>query len=131
MVEVQSFLYNNHTVDDGEHNFAIFDSYYGGIHLPYSEFDRLATMFKANVSGLVCDMGEGEKKCWYEGKCAAGGEGFNEVYFNFLGNTSYKLKPSQYLYDIKNASGHDVCHLLITGNHVQSDKYLIGNIFMR
>lgn len=42
MVEVSSVLYNNETVDDGERNFAIFDSSYQGVHLPYSEFDRIA-----------------------------------------------------------------------------------------
>lgn len=69
MVEVQALLYNNQTVDDGEANYAFFDSSYGGIHLPYSEFDTLSQIFEKNMNALQCNKSEGEKKCWYYGKC--------------------------------------------------------------
>jgi hypothetical protein len=65
MVEVKNLIYNNKSVDDGAANYAFFDSFYGGIHLPYSEFNNLADMLMKSMSFLQCDMNENEKKCWF------------------------------------------------------------------
>jgi hypothetical protein len=131
MVEVASFIYNNQSVDDGEVNYAIFDSIYRGVHLPYSEFDKLSHLFSKKVDNLNCDLEDGVKQCFFSGKCAQKKNQFDRLYFRFSGNTSYSLTPDYYLYDLKNDKKQDMCGLLITGTHDQSDKYVLGNIFMQ
>lgn len=59
-------------VDDGKKNWAIFDSFYGGIHLPVTEWIRLYTLEQRLLAekgvALRCNFESGYS-CFFEGPC--------------------------------------------------------------
>ena len=38
LAEMKNIFYNDKSIDDGFRNMAVFDSFYGGLHLPISEW---------------------------------------------------------------------------------------------
>lgn len=85
--------FEDKSIDDGFQNMAVFDSFYGGIHMPVSEWKPLFQMETNSLSAkgidLICNYKS--YSCYYEGQCKP--ELFSSFGFNFVGDRAYILKP--------------------------------------
>lgn len=70
--EMRNVYYNAKSFDDGEINDAVFDSFYGGILLPITEWEPLFKEIEANLTSagkkyLICDWTK--YQCTFQGTC--------------------------------------------------------------
>lgn len=95
--EMKNVFYNNQSFDDGYVNFAVFDSFFGGIHLPNSEWKPLFESILRNLTSngkdyLKCDL-ETRHYCYYQGRCATHKDDFRSFHFNWVDDRGYEVAP--------------------------------------
>ncbi|TNV78468.1 hypothetical protein FGO68_gene16692 [Halteria grandinella] len=130
--EVKHFVYENKTINDGGSNYAYFDSLLGGIHLPTSEFTTITNLMTTSHPALSCNYSSTSLQCVIPNStCEAHVKHFSPLYLNFIGDQAFELRPEHFLYDKVNSTGGNYCQLLIYGNLLYQDRYIIGNTFMR
>jgi hypothetical protein len=98
---MKNIFYNGSSIDDGFKNMAVFDSFYGGVHLPLSEwkptFEAIQRKFAAERKGyLECDMNT-NYNCSWRGRCDAYRRDWRPFDFNFVDDRAYEVMPSAYL----------------------------------
>ena len=97
--------FEDKSIDDGFQNMAVFDSFYGGVHIPVTEWKPLFLMETNALLGkgvdLICNFKT--YSCYHEGKCQP--DLFSSFGFNFVGERAYILKPRDYLINTGNKNG--------------------------
>ena len=123
--------FEDKSIDDGFQNMAVFDSFYGGIHLPQTEWKPLMSMEKAALKAKGIDLICNQKSfsCYYEGQCQP--DKFSSFGFNFVGDRAYILQPKDYLIQNGNTNGLDICQIAIYGNKINATEYILGDVFMQ
>lgn len=115
-VEINNILYSTVSIDDGQHNFAFFDSFYGGIHIPLEEFLLLARQLQRTHNEIFCNTKADNSRCWFDGMCSAYRDTYANISFLINGNQAFVISPAVYLKDYKNSSGQYQCQMLVVGN---------------
>ncbi len=123
--------FEDKSIDDGFQNMAVFDSFYGGIHLPVTEWKPLMKMETQALTAKGIDLKCNQKtySCYYEGICQP--DKFSSFGFNFVGERAYILQPKDYLIQSGNVNGLDICQIAIYGNRINSSEYILGDVFMQ
>lgn len=102
--EMKNIFYNDKSVDDGFRNTAVFDSFYGGVHLPLSEWTPTIESIKRDLNSqrknyLECDMNV-TYNCTWRGKCSTYKADWKKFSFNFIDDRAYEVSPDAYLQEI-------------------------------
>jgi hypothetical protein len=111
--EMRNVFYDKKSFDDGKVNDAVFDSFYGGIHLPLTEWVPLMQSIMQNLEKqdkdyLECDF-KTTYKCQYHTKCSFHKDDFKNLAFNFIDTRGYEVVPDDYLFDTTEISGNNLC----------------------
>lgn len=132
--EMRNVFYNGASFDDGEINDAVFDSFYGGLLLPLTEWKPLFDQIQANLTKqgkkyLICD--DKKYSCHYQGECKYHSDDWESFHFNFIDDRAYSVTPSSYLIDANDDAGYKICNVAVHGNTLHEKEYILGDVFMQ
>lgn len=101
---MRNVFYNKKSFDDGFRNLAVFDSFYGGVHLPLTEWTPLIETIQRELTAqrknyLECDMTT-NYNCSWRSKCSTYKSDWKNLAFNFIDNRAYEVSPDAYLQEI-------------------------------
>ncbi len=131
---MRNVFYDLQSFDDGFRNEAIFDSFFGGVHLPVNEWTDLFTRIQKNLTDmqktyLECDFTT-TYTCLWRSECKFYKEDWKSFHLNFVEDRGYEIKPAQYLVDTQ-IDSKNVCKVSIYGNRQNASEYILGDVFMQ
>jgi hypothetical protein len=97
--DLSNLYYGGQSLDDGEPNLIVFDTFYPGIGMPVVEWTQLITLWH-NLSYIECNLTT--YRCGFEGPCSEHITEFYYLAFNLIWDRAYEVSPLHYLIDTRN-----------------------------